>query len=76
MDQSEVPLGMYRHYKQGDIYCVLGVAKHEETHEDFVVYMAMYGDKQIYIRPKHIFMETVEQHGKQIPRFEYMMKSL
>ena len=34
--------GRYRHYK-GNEYEVIGVAKHSETEEAFVVYRALYG---------------------------------
>ncbi len=35
--------GRYRHYK-GQDYEVLGVARHSETEEEFVVYRALYGE--------------------------------
>lgn len=34
-------LGLYKHYK-GNMYEVLGVAKHSETLENMVVYKATY----------------------------------
>lgn len=36
--------GRYRHYK-GNIYEVVGVAKHSETEEEVVVYRALYGER-------------------------------
>lgn len=36
--------GLYRHYKKGREYEVLGVARHSETEEEFVVYRALYGE--------------------------------
>ncbi len=58
----------YRHYK-GQCYKVLCVGKHAETDEDLVVYEALYGDHQIWIRPIEIFMSDVVHEGKQHPRF-------
>lgn len=48
--------GYYRH-KKGKIYRVLYEAKHSETLEAMVVYQAMYGDKQVWVRPKNMFIE-------------------
>ena len=38
---NKLKLGKYRHYK-GNFYKVIGVAKHSETLEDFVVYECLY----------------------------------
>ena len=42
-------LGKYEHYKGGQ-YEVLGIAKHSEALEEFVVYKALYGDGELWIR--------------------------
>ena len=48
--------GYYRH-KKGNIYRVLYEAKHSETGEALVVYQAMYGKGEIWVRPKDMFFE-------------------
>lgn len=58
----------YRHYK-GNIYHVIGIGKHTETLEEFVVYRDSLEEK-IWIRPKSMFFETVTIDGKVMPRFE------
>lgn len=60
--------GTYRHYK-GNCYEVIGVARHSETEEPFVVYRCLYGDHSLWIRPLAMFVENVEVDGKQVPRF-------
>ena len=55
--------GTYRHYK-GNMYEVIGVAKHSETLEELVVYKALYGDGQLWVRPKEMFLEKVTYEGR------------
>jgi hypothetical protein len=68
--QSVIPVqpGRYRHYK-GNEYTVLGVARHSETLEEFVVYRQEYGDHALWVRPAAMFAETVVIDGKTVPRF-------
>ncbi len=61
-------LGKYRHYK-GKEYEVIGIAKHSETLEELVVYKALYGEGQLWVRPLKIFLDEVEIVGKKISRF-------
>jgi hypothetical protein len=68
---KELKLGRYRHYK-GQEYKVIGIAKHSEDLEEFVVYRALYGDGQLWIRPRKMFMEQVTVDGKKVARFEYL----
>jgi hypothetical protein len=60
--------GTYRHYK-GNLYEVLGVARHSETEEPMVVYRALYGDSGLWVRPLAMFEETVLVDGQPVPRF-------
>ena len=64
-------LGKYRHF-QGKEYEVIAVAKHSETLEEMVVYRALYGAGDIWVRPLCMFLETVEKDGKVFPRFTYI----
>ncbi|MBA3312408.1 MAG: DUF1653 domain-containing protein [Planctomycetota bacterium] len=63
--------GRYRHYKGKD-YVVLGVARHSETEEEMVVYRQDYGDRGLWVRPKAMFLETVEMDGRNVERFRYI----
>lgn len=69
MENCEIKLGKYRHFK-GNEYEVIAVAKHSETLEDMVVYRALYGEKGIWVRPLKMWNETVEKDGKKYKRFE------
>ncbi|MGB2259537.1 MAG: DUF1653 domain-containing protein [Porticoccaceae bacterium] len=63
--------GIYKHYK-GNLYEVLGVARHSETEEQHVVYKTLYGDYSMWIRPLEMFVEQIEVEGKQVARFEFV----
>ncbi len=69
--QQEIKRGKYRHFK-GNEYEVLYVAKHSETEEPMVVYRALYGDGDIWVRPASMWTETVVRDGVEQPRFEYI----
>ncbi|KKW48003.1 MAG: hypothetical protein UY99_C0018G0019 [Parcubacteria group bacterium GW2011_GWA1_59_11] len=70
-DMNEIKPGRYRHYK-GQEYEVIGIARHSETLEDLVVYRALYGEGEIWVRPKEMFLDTVEVDGKKVRRFEFL----
>lgn len=58
----------YRHFN-GGIYKLLYIAKNSETLEQMVVYQAMYGDRQIWVRPATMFFGLKEVEGKMVYRF-------
>lgn len=70
---SSLPTGIYQHYK-GNKYLVLGVAKHSETLEDMVVYVALYDNDltNLWVRPLTMFTQQIEVKGKRVPRFREM----
>lgn len=60
---------IYQHFK-GNIYKIIGVGKHSETLEDYVVYTDLNEDK-IWIRPYNMFLEEVQlEDGTVVPRFK------
>ncbi len=63
--------GRYRHFKGGE-YEVIALARHSETGEKMVVYRALYGAGEYWVRPAAMWNETVERDGKSYRRFTYV----
>jgi hypothetical protein len=66
-----IRIGKYRHFK-GNEYEVIGIAKHSETMEDMVVYRALYGNGELWVRPADMWNEAVERNGKTFKRFTFI----
>ena len=64
----DVPVGKYRHFK-GMEYEVMHVARHSENLEWMVVYRALYGNGDVWVRPLSMWNETVEHNGITVKRF-------
>jgi hypothetical protein len=67
---TDIPLGIYQHYK-GDFVDVIGVARHNETKEEMVVYRHL-GEGEsagLWVRPVGMFLEQVMKEGNCGPRF-------
>lgn len=69
----EIKPGKYRHFK-GNLYEVIGVARHSETQEEMVVYRALYGEYGLWVRPAAMWTETVDREGYHGQRFQYIGK--
>ena len=65
--------GLYRHFK-GKFYLVLDIVKNSETKEELVLYRALYGEKELWVRPISMFTSLVDRdkypNVKQKYRFE------
>ncbi len=66
--------GIYKHYK-GNYYQLIDVATHSETLEKMVVYRALYGEKELWVRPLSMWDEEVEINGEKHKRFEYVKEA-
>lgn len=59
----------FQHFRGGK-YKLIGYGKDSETLEDVVIYQALYGANQIWVRPKEIFESTVKDaDGNEVKRF-------
>ncbi len=68
---EEIKIGRYRHFK-GNEYRVLYIAKSSEDLSPMVVYQALYGEGDIWVRPASMWSETVTRDGKEYKRFTYI----
>lgn len=59
----------FQHFRGGK-YKLIGYGKDSETQEDVVIYQALYGANQIWVRPKEMFESTViDENGNEVKRF-------
>ena len=60
----------FEHFKGGK-YKLIGFGKDSETLEDVVIYQALYGTNQIWVRPQEIFFSKVTlPDGTEVDRFK------
>lgn len=71
--------GIYRHFK-GNLYIVIGIGKDCETLEENVIYRALYGNNEVWIRKKDSFLSEVDHKKypdiKQKYRFQYLKNGI
>ena len=72
--EKNVEPGIYKHYKD-KLYKVLFTALDSETKEEKIVYQAMHGDENIWVRSKAMFLKEVEVNGNKVPRFQFIEES-
>lgn len=62
----------YLHFK-GKKYLVLAIATHSETQEKYVVYKALYGNEDVYVRPYEMFASKVdtEKYPQVLQKFRF-----
>ena len=59
----------FEHFKGGK-YKLIGFGKDSETLEDVVIYQALYGANQIWVRPYDIFFSKAkDENGNEVERF-------
>ncbi|MDO9266345.1 MAG: DUF1653 domain-containing protein [Sulfurimonas sp.] len=63
--------GIYEHYK-GNLYEVIDTVRDSESEELMVLYRALYGDENLWVRAYIMFFEEVEVGGKSVPRFKFI----
>ncbi|HSX41808.1 MAG TPA: DUF1653 domain-containing protein [Candidatus Saccharimonadales bacterium] len=70
---KDILAGVYRHYT-GLMVLVLGVARHSETEESFMVYVPLGPKKgpRLTVRPLEMFQGMITVNGKKVPRFTYI----
>ena len=71
MEKPLIRAGVYQHYK-GNLYKVIGIARHSEKDELMVVYREQAGEHSLWVRPYRMFIEHVQVDGNKVPRFKFL----
>ena len=73
---SDLVPGIYEHYKSGR-YRVIGVGKHSDNLEEFVVYEALYDnpESKLWVRPLKEYTEKIVWPDGEIkPRYNFLQE--
>lgn len=73
--EQRIKKGLYRHFK-GNYYELVGFAYHSEDMSCMVVYRALYGDREMWVRPVSMWEEYVERDGERYRRFEFVSSEI
>jgi len=60
----------YRHTKTGNLYLLLFEGKETENATPVVIYQALYGENEIWVRSAYEFYSFMEINGDLVPRFK------
>ncbi len=71
---QKFPKGIYEHYK-GNRYQILAVGRNSETLEEVVIYQDVDKKDRVWVRPLHMFVETITLNNEEVPRFRLVEKA-
>ena len=58
------------------LYEYIGVAMHSETRDRMIVYRALYGEKELFVRPYEMFMDEVDHEKHPAIRQKYRFEKI
>ncbi len=58
------------------LYEYIGVAMHSETRDKMIVYRALYGEKELFVRPYEMFMDEVDHEKHPEIRQKYRFEKI
>jgi hypothetical protein len=69
--KTKVSIGSkyYHHKNNSNTYQIIDLGFLESNDELCVIYKALYGSQNTFIRPLSVWLEEVEWKGKTVPRF-------
>lgn len=58
----------FQHFK-GGLYKLISIGRSSENQEPVVIYQALYGNKDVWVRPYGMFFEKVKTESGEVDRF-------
>lgn len=68
---KSIKLGIYQHYK-GNKYQVIAVAHDSDDLGEMVIYRALYGKHNLWVKKIDIWLKPEVVNGQKISRFKYL----